>query len=411
MFKVVGCGSVNASTSMKKGLGMDEVTKTYSGLMPETRTLFEPPEVLRELVGLAGVKFNGENPWDIQVYDDEVFSRVLSYGSLGFGESYMEGFWDSHALDDLFYRLLSYDIEEKFVGWARVRLFGEVIRHRVFNLQSYQRAFQVGEQHYDTGNDIFEAMLDSSMSYSCGYWQNATNLEQAQNAKLDMICRKLELKTGDTLLEIGCGWGGLAYHAAKYYGAKVTGITVSKEQQKLAQERCTGLAVNIELTDYRKLEGEFDKIVSVGMFEHVGQKNYSVYFDKASRLLKDDGLFLLHTIGNYKTIPMIDPWIDKYIFTNGKLPSAAEITSELNDRFLIEDWHNFGHDYDKTLMAWWENFDSAWPELEPKYGKRFYRMWKYYLLSCAGFFRSRQGQLWQLILSKRSRPHIYRSIR
>ena len=390
---------------------MDDVSKAYTELKQDNRSVSESPKILRELVGIAGIRFNGDSPWDIQVYDDEMYRRVLSHGSLGFGESYMDGFWDCHALDELFYRLLSYDIEEKFVGWARVRLFGEVIRHQVFNQQSYQRAFHVGEQHYDIGNDIFEAMLDSSMSYSCGYWHRATNLEQAQFDKLDMICRKLELKKSETLLEIGCGWGGLAYHAAKHYGVKVTGITVSKEQQKLARQRCAGLAVNIELIDYRKLEGEFDKIVSVGMFEHVGQKNYAVYFDKVSHLLKDDGLFLLHTIGNYKTVPMMDPWIEKYIFTNGKLPSAAEITAELNDRFLIEDWHNFGHDYDKTLMAWWENFDSAWPDLESKYGKRFYRMWKYYLLSCAGFFRSRQGQLWQLVLSKRSRQQKYCSIR
>ena len=236
-------------------------------------------------------------------------------------------------------------------------------------------------------------------------------MEQAQFNKLDMICHKLELKPGERVLDIGCGWGGLARHAAQYYGVEVIGITVSKEQQKLARERCLGLPVTIELMDYRNLTGTFDKIVSVGMFEHVGSKNYPAYFDTANRLLRDQGLFLLHTIGRHRTAATVDSWIDKYIFPNGKIPSAKEIASVVEDRFLIEDWHNFGQDYDLTLMAWWHNFDRAWPRLASKYSQRFYRMWKYYLLSCAGFFRSRQGQLWQVVLSKRTRREVYRSIR
>lgn len=249
------------------------------------------------------------------------------------------------------------------------------------------------------------------MSYSCAYWHNARGLEEAQQKKLDMICRKLELQPGERLLEIGCGWGGLARYAAEHYGVEVVGITVSKEQQKLARERCAGLPVSIEFMDYRNLTETFDKVVSVGMFEHVGPKNYPAYFDTVHRVLKGNGLFLLHTIGNYTTSPRTDAWLDKYIFPNGKLPSAREMTTVLEDRFLIEDWHNFGADYDRTLMAWWENFDKAWPSLGSKYSNRFYRMWKYYLMSSAGFFRSRQGQLWQLVLSKREREGIYRSVR
>jgi len=370
-----------------------------------------PPDVLRELVEQAGVRFNGDAPWDIQVHDSEVYRRILTKGSLGFGEAYMDGLWDCHALDELFHRLLSADIDEKLGGWSRVRLLGEVIRQRLLNPQSSKRAFQVGEQHYDIGNDVFEAMLDPTMSYSCAYWHQADTLEQAQLNKLDLICRKLELQPGERLLEIGSGWGGLARHAAAQYGVEVLGITVSKEQLQLARERCRGLPVTFELMDYRDLDGHFDKIVSVGMFEHVGAKNYPAYFDTVSRLLKDEGLFLLHTIGSYKTFPTVDAWIDRYIFPNGKLPSARELADTLEGRFLIEDWHNFGPDYDRTLMAWWQRFDAAWPALEEKYGQRFYRMWTYYLLSCAGFFRSRQGQLWQLVLSKRGRPGIYRSVR
>ncbi|WP_438970455.1 cyclopropane fatty acyl phospholipid synthase [Methylophaga sp.] len=384
---------------------------TYGGSGSASPSALEPPGVLAKLAQQAGVKFNGEAPWDIQVHSTEFYQYILSKGSLGFGESYMDGLWDCLRLDLLFDRLLSVDIEERLVGWGRFHLLMQILRQRLFNLQSSKRAFQVGEQHYDIGNDVFEAMLDPTMSYSCGYWHHADNLDQAQINKLDMICRKLELKPGERLLEIGCGWGGLAHYAAKNYGVDVVGITISKEQQKLAQERCAGLSVDIQLIDYRELEGQFDKVVSVGMFEHVGEKNYPVYFDTVNRLLKDSGLFLLHTIGIYKTIHRVDPWIDKYIFRNGKIPSAEQISSALNQRLIIEDWHNFGDDYYLTLMAWWENFDAAWPDISHHYDERFYRMWKYYLHCCAGFFKARQGQLWQIVLSKRSRPDVYRSVR
>jgi cyclopropane-fatty-acyl-phospholipid synthase len=370
-----------------------------------------PPKALSELCELAGVRFNGSAPWDIRVYDEDLYRRILTKQSLGFGESYMEGLWDSPSLDQLFHRLLSVDIDSKLAGWARIRLFGEVLRQRLRNLQSPNRAFHVGEHHYDIGNDVFEAMLDPTMSYSCGYWQDADTLEQAQLGKLELICRKLALRPGEQLLDIGCGWGGLARYAAEHHGVEVVGITVSREQQRLAQARCAGLPVCIELMDYRDLCGRFDKVVSVGMFEHVGPKNYPAYFAAVHRVLKDEGLFLLHTIGYYKTAYMTDPWIDKYIFPNGKLPSAEEITAAVNERFLIEDWHNFGQDYDRTLMVWWENFSAAWSRLEAKYGRIFCRMWKYYLLSCAGFFRSRQGQLWQLVFTKRERSQMYRSVR
>ncbi len=369
------------------------------------------PSVLRRLLEPCDVRFNGGRAWDIQVHDTALYHRILTGGSLGFGESYVDGQWDSPRLDELFTRLMRADIDEKVSGWFKLRLWGEVLRHTLMNPQSSRRAFQVGERHYDIGNDLFEAMLDDSMSYSCGYWEQAEDLEQAQRHKLELICRKLRLRPGERLLEIGCGWGGLMQHAAQHYGVEAVGITVSRAQQQLAQERCRGLPVRVELMDYRELNGEFDKVASVGMFEHVGAKNYRRYFETVSRLLKDDGLFLLHTIGNHKRVNRLDPWIEKYIFPNGWLPSAGEIGDALEGRFLIEDWHNFGPDYDRTLMAWWENFDRAWPRLEARYGRRFYRMWKYYLHSCAGFFRSRQGQLWQLVLSKRSYPGTYRSVR
>jgi len=371
----------------------------------------EPPRVLRDLANLAGVRFNGEAPWDIQVHNAEVYRRILSNPSLGLGESFMDGLWDSRALDQLVHRLLASEVDSKIGSGTRFRLLGSVLRQRLFNPQSKARAFQVGERHYDIGNDVFEAMLDPTMSYSCAYWRDAQSLEQAQLAKLDLICRKLQLRPGERLLDIGCGWGGLARHAASHYGVEVLGITVSREQQRLAQERCAGLPIRIHLADYRDLDGRFDKVASVGMLEHVGTRNYPVFFDTVRHLLGDKGLFLLHTIGVQRTTRAVDPWIDRYIFPNSKLPSALEIASAVEGRFLIEDWHAFGRDYDRTLMAWWENFDRSWPGLASQYGERFYRMWKYYLLSCAGFFRSREGHLWQLVLSTRGRADTYRSVR
>lgn len=369
------------------------------------------PGILAELLAPSGVRFNGDAPWDIRVHSTEAYRRILRSGTLGFGEAYMDGLWDCEAIDEMIARIMRADVERQLQGLQKLRLLAEAVRQRLFNRQSGRRAFHVGEAHYDLGNEVFEAMLDPTMTYSCGYWRNADTLEQAQADKLALICRKLELQPGETLLDIGCGWGGLARFAAEHHGATVTGITVSREQQAAARERCAGLPVTIELQDYRTLEGRFDKIVSVGMFEHVGPKNYATYFDTARRLLADDGLFLLHTIGGARTTRVVDPWIERYIFPNGKIPSAEEITAAVNDRLLVEDWHNFGPDYDPTLMAWWRNFEAAWPGLEDQYDRRFYRMWRFYLLSCAGFFRSRRGQLWQIVLSRKSRTAAYRSIR
>jgi cyclopropane-fatty-acyl-phospholipid synthase len=370
-----------------------------------------PPAALAQLLAGAGVRFNGDQPWDIQVRDASVYQRILDHGSLGFGEAYVDGLWECAELDSLFTRLLISDIDEKLKGWARVGLLASSLRNRLVNLQSGLRAYQVGKQHYDIGNDVFEAMLDPSMSYSCAYWARADNLDAAQRDKLDLICRKLELQPGERLLDIGCGWGGLARHAAEHFGVEVFGITISREQQRLARERCLGWPVRIELMDYHDIDGRFDKVVSVGMFEHVGPKNYRAYFDAVRRVLKDDGLFLLHTIGIHTTTSKTDAWIDRYIFPNGKLPSARQIAQAVENRFLIEDWHNFGPDYDRTLQAWWLRFDAAWPQLRDKYGERFYRQWKYYLMCCAGLFRSRQGQLWQVVLGKRQRTGLYRSLR
>jgi len=343
------------------------------------------------------------------IHNEDLYLRILNEGSLGLGESYMDGWWDCQNLDQFFYKIMSADIQKKIK--INLDLILNLIKAKVMNLQSKSRSLKVGEQHYDLSNELFCLMLDPKMIYSCAYWKNASDLEQAQNDKLNLICKKLDLKKGMKVLDIGCGWGGLAKYMAENYQADVTGITISKEQAKYAQEICNGLPVNILVKDYRDVSDSFDRIVSVGMFEHVGYKNYKEFMKVVHINLKDDGLFLLHTIGGNESQVMGDPWLNKYIFPNGMLPSPSQITNNIEGLFILEDWHNFGSDYDKTLMAWHNNFEKNWPKLKSKYDDRFYRMWKYYLLSCAGLFRSRKAQLWQIVLSKKGVPEGYSSIR
>lgn len=366
---------------------------------------------IQDLLSVADVRLDGARSHDIRVHHPAFYTAVLQHGSRGLGDSYVNGHWDCERLDDCIHRLLAVDLNDRVKGMARLQLVFNAWRARCWNLQSIRRAHQVAHRHYNIDNDLFVRMLDSRMIYSCAYWERADTLEQAQRDKLDMICRKLELTRGERLLDIGCGWGGLAAHAAQHYGVQVVGLTVSSAQQQMARERCRGLPVDIRLQDYRDLREPFDKIVSVGMFEHVGVKNYGTFFDVVRQSLAPNGLFLLHTIGSNVTTQGTDPWIDRYIFPNGKIPSAVEMSKALEGRWIIEDWHNFGQDYDRTLMAWHRNVANAWPELSERYDRRFYRMWSYYLLACAGYFRSRQGQLWQLVLTPRERSQPYRSMR
>ena len=357
-----------------------------------------------ELLAEADVKLNGDRPWDIHVHDNRFYKRVFAEGSLGMGESYMDGWWDAESLDELFCKILSAKINKKVNPYKILWL---VLQSRIFNLQSIRRAFQVGLEHYDTGNDLFELMLDKRLTYTCGYWKNAKDLDEAQEHKLDLVCRKIDLKDNQCILDIGCGWGSFMKFAAEKYGARGVGITVSKEQAEYARENCSGLPIEVRVQDYRDVNEKFDHIVSLGMFEHVGPKNYRKYMEVVSRCLKDEGIFLLHTIGAIVTCKTPDPWINKYIFPNGILPSLKDISKSAEKLFVLEDFHNFGADYDKTLMAWFHNFDSSWNLLCKKYGDRFYRMWKYYLLGCAGAFRARDIQLWQLVFSKNGIPGGY----
>jgi cyclopropane-fatty-acyl-phospholipid synthase len=221
----------------------------------------------------------------------------------------------------------------------------------------------------------------------------------------------LNLEPGMRVLDIGCGWGGAAKFAAERYGVKVVGITVSQEQEKAARELCQGLPVEIHLQDYRDINGVFDRVYSIGMFEHVGYKNYSTYMRVVVDRLKKDGLFLLHTIGANASYISNDAWVERYIFPNSMLPSQQQIAAAIEGKFVIEDWHNFGPDYDKTLLHWWKNFENHWNSLKDNYDERFYRMWRYYLLTFAGAFRARHNQLWQIVMSPKGTSGRYHAPR
>ena len=355
----------------------------------------------------ANIEINGSNAWDIQVHNPDLFKRVIGQGSLGLGEAYMDGWWDVEQLDEFFYRVLAARLQSK-VTTLRDKLF-YVYAHLV-NRQTGKKAFEVGEQHYDVGNDLYERMLDKRMMYSCGYWQDAKNLDEAQEHKLELICRKLKLEPGMRVLDIGCGWGGAARYMAEKYDVEVVGVSVSKEQIALANELSEGLNVRYEFADYRDLDEQFDRIYSIGMFEHVGYKNYETFFQVASRCLKDGGLFVLHSIGFQYTSEKVDPWIERYIFPNSILPSAELIGKHSGPYFKLEDWHNFGPDYTKTLMAWDENARNAWPDL-PAYDEEFQRKWHYYLMACAGTFRACNNHLWQIVFSKGEKQEPYQAVR
>jgi cyclopropane-fatty-acyl-phospholipid synthase len=363
---------------------------------------------ISDLFKEADIRLNGNYPWDITVYNDSFFNRVFSYGTLGFGETYVDGFWESAELDTCITKLLKAKINTRIVGVSDIF---DSLMAQFFNLQNAALSYLVGQVHYDIGNDLYSNMLDKRMVYSCGYWKAAENLNEAQEAKLDLLCRKINLKSGDRILDIGSGWGSFAKFAAENYGAEVVGITISKEQFDYSRELCVNLPVEFRLTDYRNLNEKFDHIVSVGMFEHVGYKNYKTFMEVVSRCLKDDGLFLLHTIGGNVSYKYMDPWIHKYIFPNSLIPSLKQISDAVEGLFVMEDLHNFGADYDKTLVSWFNNFNESWPKLKDHYGEKFYRMWKFYLLSCAGSFRSRHNELWQTVFSKNGVKSGYTSLR
>jgi cyclopropane-fatty-acyl-phospholipid synthase len=357
-------------------------------------------DVCVDLLAAAGITVDGSAPWDVAIHDERLWSRILRDGTLGAGEAYVEGWWDSRALDQTIHRLQAIKaVDALRDNWMIVP---HLLKARVLNLQTMRRAFGNGQHHYDIGNDLYTAMLDRRMLYTCALWSTgARTLDEAQEAKLELVCKKIGLRPGMRVLDLGCGWGGFAAYAAERYGAEVVGITVSREQVRYAEQHYAHLPVDIRLADYRNASGSYDAVVSIGLMEHVGPKNYRGYMELVDRCLAPGGVAFVHTIGGNRARGQIDPWIDKYVFPNSVLPSLVQLVTAMEGIFIPEDVHNIGEDYDPTLMAWFERFDAAWPELRAHYDEKFYRMWKFYLLASAGSFRARAQQLFQIVMTRR----------
>lgn len=353
-----------------------------------------------QLFSDCGIQIGGSNPWDIQVSNEDFYSRVLGDGSLGLGESYMDGWWNTRDLDGFLYRLLAGGAREKVGAWRDVFAW---VHASLFNLQRKARAFEVGKRHYDLGNELYEGMLDERMIYSCAYWEDASTLAGAQENKLDLVFRKLDLQPGQRVLDVGCGWGGALKYAAETCDVTGVGVTIAREQAEYARRSCAGLPITIRLQDYRDLpqraEREpFDNIWSIGMFEHVGVRNYRRYMEVVRRCLKSGGRFLLHTIGGHRSTNHTDPWIHRYIFPNSMLPSQLQIVRAVEGLFTVVGWEAIGSHYDRTLLAWRANFESYWARIGAR-DERFRRMWNYYLSASAAAFRAKRIDVWQVLLA------------
>jgi len=369
----------------------------------------KPKEYIHGLLFQANININGSHVHDIRVHNEEFYKRVFKKGPLGLGESYMDGMWDCERLDEFFYKVLSSNLDKRVrPDWDSIMLN---LKSRVLNIQNISGSKKVAEQHYNLDWKLYESFLDPYNQYTCGYFKNTDDLNRAQEQKLDLICKKLQINSKDKVLDIGCGWGGFAKFAAEHYGCHVTGITISDEQIKYGKEYTKGLPIEIKKQDYRDLDEIFDKILICGMIEHVGYKNYRRLMEKVYDSLKNDGLFLLHTIGGNESVTSTSTWTNKYIFPNSMLPSIAQLGKSIERLFVMEDWHNFSAHYDKTLMAWHKNFNLNWDKIKKNYDERFFRMWNYYLLSSAGGFRARKNQLWQVVMSKHGISKGYESIR
>jgi cyclopropane-fatty-acyl-phospholipid synthase len=376
--------------------------------------------VIEKTLDESGIVLNGDRPFDITVRNDDFYRRVVLYGSLGLGESYMDGWWECEHLDELVNRLfISNTIKKSYF----IDTFN-ALHAKFVNRQNKTESRAVAELHYNLDTELYRHMLGETMAYTCAYWKGQMNLNDAQLNKYELICKKIDLKKSDRVLDLGCGFGGLARYMAEQYGCSVTGVNISGQQLDFAREFCSGLPVDFHLCDYRDVstynpEGRlFDKIVSIGLCEHIGPKNYMSWTRIVHDQLKEGGLFLLHTIGINTTKNHCDPWYDKYIFPNGTLPSIKQLGNAFEGLFVMEDWHNFGFDYNVTLDEWWKNFDAYWKNnIEDSRGGvtpdrlRFYRMWRFYLLAGRGTFKSRHIQLWQIVLSKGNIPMTYYPVR
>lgn len=373
---------------------------------------------VRKILDESDIEVNGPSPCDIQIHDTRFYNRLMSEGSLGLGESYMDGWWEVKDLEEFLYRILVWRhkrFNSPMLRWARMWFD---VKRFLFNLQTPLRSKEVIDVHYDLPPDLYQDMLGETMAYSCAYWKDANSLDQAQRNKLDLICRKLELQPSDRVLDLGCGFGSFSRFAAENYGCSIVAVTLSANQAAYAREFCKDFPVDIHVTDYRNVDQysdgrKFNKVASIAMFEAIGRKNFRSHMEIIDKVLPESGIWLLHTIGD--NICSSDPWLEKYIFPNGELPTVGQISKSVLGLFDMEDFHNFGLDYQRTLAEWEVNFRKRWEGIRERnvklYTERFFRMWIYYLNCCQAAFRSRNMLLWQLVMSKAYFSQGYQSVR
>jgi cyclopropane-fatty-acyl-phospholipid synthase len=369
-------------------------------------TIRRAEDAVRELLSESDIIIGGHRPWDIRVLNKEFYERALEGGSLEIGDSYVDGWWECDRLDQLFHRAFLADMPLRLARSVRGKL--EAIRLRLTHHGDRAAPPPAPPLTYDLlGNDLFRAMLGARMAYSCAYWSDTSTLDEAQEAQFELVCRKLELARGMTVLEHGCGWGAFAKYAAERHGVGVLGVASSHEQAELGRDLCRGLPVEIVVQDYKTIQGRFDRVVSLAILERIGPVGHRSYMEHAARSLKDDGIALLHTVGRNVTDAKIDPWLARHISEVAAPPSLRQLAAAAEGLFVMEDCHNLGPQYDPTLLAWNVNLERNWPSLSARYGERLRRVMKYYLLSSAGSFRSRRSQVFQIVMTKtgRRQPH------
>lgn len=358
------------------------------------------PALTVEIAGKEITLGQGKPKTRVVVKDSKLLAKILRSPSLAFGEGYMKG--------DI---VIQGELEDVLAGFYKTSQKLETSwLHRIKKLFlpakiSVKEAMANAQHHYDVGNEFYKLWLDPLLVYSCAvFLHDSDTLAKAQEQKLDLLCRKVNLQRGQKLLDIGCGWGGLLFHAAEKYGAQVTGITPAEEQaahiRSEIQKRGLGQRVTVIAGDWRTLQGQYDRIISVGMFEHVGQAQYEEFFTVWNKLLASGGMSLLHTIGRMKE-ERTDPWIRKYIFPGGFLPTLAEVSDIIgNQGMIISDVENLWQHYAKTLAHWSQNFLASRDKVVAMYGEEFARMWHLYLEGSRAGFLYGSMQLWQIVILK-----------
>jgi len=353
--------------------------------------------------GVARVYGKGSPSCSLIKKTRQALAQVLRGGLLGFGEAYMSG--NLEVVGD-FSELMRLGANPRMddlkLSWTTK--FRGLLQY-LATLNTHSQAPKNIAHHYDLGNDFYALWLDESMTYSCAYFkEQADTLEQAQAQKYEHICRKLQLKAGESLVDVGCGWGGMLIYAAENYHVTGVGCTLSRQQLEYAREKIKerGLENQIQVVyqDYRSLSGEFDKFVSIGMFEHVGKKYIPVFSRKMRELLKENGIGLLHTIGKEKVTPG-DAWTLKYIFPGGYIPVLSEILRAVGEHDLSpEDVENLGQHYALTLDRWSQRFEQQVTEIERLYDAEFVRMWRLFLYGSSAGFRYGDTRLYQILLTR-----------